>query len=154
MVLASTSSIARPYPKFAIQAMRLTPSIVRCMPWRVFLHLTARNVSTTEYTQEYTKNTAQMVGPRGFRQVWKPIASALTPHGRPAGPEVPCLLVLGSQDKTGMLQSEMTAWANEEPNTELVIIPNAGHHVMQDNPEAFNRHLVRFLNANRPNHSR
>lgn len=63
---------------------------------------------------------------------------------------VPSLLLLGQDDKVGQLQTEMPRWASSCPDSKLVIVANAGHNVMQDDPDTFNREILDFLDSHQP----
>lgn len=150
MALASSCSVVLPYSKSAIRGMRLTSRIVPWLPWKLFVHLTAHGVARSEKARKYTRESAQPIGRRAFRELWRPIESALTLRGRSPGPSVPSLLLLGQDDKVGQLQTEMPRWASSCPDSKLVVIANAGHNVMQDDPDTFNREILDFLDSHQP----
>ena len=49
-----------------------------------------------------------------------------------------------------LVARSLRTWAGEDPNACHAVIPDAGHAVNLDNPEAFNRTLVDFLDAQVP----
>jgi len=58
---------------------------------------------------------------------------------------VPELLVHGSDDNLGNIRKVMREWRTRDPNSELVVIPEAGHAANMDNPEAFNTNVLDWL---------
>ena len=59
---------------------------------------------------------------------------------------VPSLVVVGEEDLFSPPE-EMAAIAAAIPGAELVIVPNAGHMAMMENPAAVSDALLRFLEA-------
>ena len=57
--------------------------------------------------------------------------------------KVPTLLLIGEDDTPFMPAAQYMA--KKIPDSELIIIPNAGHSANVDNPEAFNRAVLDFL---------
>ena len=57
----------------------------------------------------------------------------------------PMLLVHGDDDRTGDIKKVAPLWAAREANCQYVVIPNARHLAMMDNPEFFNSLLSEFL---------
>lgn len=62
----------------------------------------------------------------------------------PRSISVPTLLMVGARD--GALPASMARLRDEIPGAELVAIPDAGHIPSVEQPEAFNRALLGFLN--------
>lgn len=152
MLMASTSSLGLPYKPSAIRGMKLAGKLARWIPWEGFVRLTAKSTALNEQTRAYTRKAAHQIGKKGFLEIWAVLETAIQKNGLPPGPNVPTLLVLGAQDKAGTLQSEMPRWATSNQH-QLVTIPQAGHNVMQDNPQLFNAHMMVFLSAHRcPRH--
>lgn len=63
---------------------------------------------------------------------------------------VPTLLIHGDGDRIGDIAEGTRAWAEREPQAAYVVVPDAGHASNQDNPDAFNAALTRFLAAALP----
>jgi 3-oxoadipate enol-lactonase len=57
----------------------------------------------------------------------------------------PMLLVHGDHDQTGDIKKIAPLWAAKTPNCQYVVIPNARHFAILDNPEYFTRLLLDFL---------
>ncbi len=60
---------------------------------------------------------------------------------------VPFLLTHGELDRAngGVFPRQSPSWMKREPNCRYEIIPRAGHTAQMDNPEAFNKILLDFL---------
>lgn len=80
-----------------------------------------------------------------FVEVWKATVDFLTPDPSYRTP-IPLCLIRGEQDHTGNIRKAMPRWAAAEGIAEIVI-PDAGHIVNQDAPEAVNRAIVDFLES-------
>ena len=81
-----------------------------------------------------------------FIQIWLAVMDCL--HHEP-GYQInqPVLITHGSEDYLGfgLLPRQGRAWANRDPNSQYVVIPEAGHNAQQENPTFFNRVLLEFL---------
>ncbi|MDQ7844571.1 MAG: alpha/beta fold hydrolase [Armatimonadota bacterium] len=73
-------------------------------------------------------------------------AMAARPDSTPllGGIRVPALIVVGEDDRATPVESSR-AMAAAIPDAELIIIPGAGHVSNLEQPDAFNRALLRFL---------
>ena len=60
---------------------------------------------------------------------------------------IPALLMHGQQDRMGDVVNDMRSWARREPHTTYAVVPHAGHTSNLDNPAAFTRLLIDFINA-------
>lgn len=56
----------------------------------------------------------------------------------------PLLLMVGDQDVAVSVEYSQN-WHKEDPDTQFVIIKNAGHNANMDNPEDYNRILKNFI---------
>ncbi|MCI0393621.1 MAG: alpha/beta fold hydrolase [Chloroflexi bacterium] len=57
----------------------------------------------------------------------------------------PLLITHGDHDRTGNIRKVAPRWAQRDPQSRYLLIPQAGHCANQDNPEFFNRVLLEFL---------
>ena len=64
----------------------------------------------------------------------------------PATVKVPTLVLWGERDEVTPIEHSRQI-ADSIPGAVLKTIPDAGHIANIDQPEAFNRHLAEFLNA-------
>lgn len=65
------------------------------------------------------------------------------PAGKPLAVEN--LLMHGEGNKMGDIAKIAPLWAAREPDCRYVVIPDARHFAVLDNPEFFNRVLLEFL---------
>lgn len=62
--------------------------------------------------------------------------------------KVPVLILYGENDIVlPTLAAEMRRLKNDLPDAQIVSIPNCGHYLQEDQPEAVARHMVEFLSA-------
>ena len=78
-----------------------------------------------------------------FLDVWRATASFVKPDADYRTP-VPLGLIRGAEDRTGNIATAMPAWAATEGVAEHMI-PDAGHVVTLDAPDATNRALLSIL---------
>ncbi|HEX8803664.1 MAG TPA: alpha/beta fold hydrolase [Acidimicrobiales bacterium] len=82
--------------------------------------------------------------------VWANAARAVTEHDTRADlPAItaPTLLVWGEEDRLIPVEPAATQLRDGLPASELVVVPDAGHLVNLEQPEAFDRALTAFLDA-------
>ncbi len=109
-----------------------------------------------------SRAVATAIGPYPERPAGRAAAAAIArqePHGiahfsrRVAGPaspvidqlvdiDIPSLVIVGEKDDPYLRASELMA--KRMPRAERVVIPDAGHVVNLDEPEAFNQAVLRF----------
>ncbi|TCK22983.1 alpha/beta fold hydrolase [Pseudonocardia endophytica] len=80
---------------------------------------------------------------RTFLDVWRATASLVEPDPGYRAP-VPLVLVRGARDRTGNIATAMPRWARAEGVRETVV-PDAGHVVTWDAPDATSRVLLDAL---------
>ena len=66
--------------------------------------------------------------------------------------QIPFLLTHGDRDRANrrVFTKQSPRWAAKEPNCRYEVIADAGHTAHMDNPEGFNKVLLRFLDNLRP----
>ena len=124
--------------------LRLSPSLFKIWPDSNLRTLVAENTAVTPEVQQYAEDACRQLSKKEFITVWKAISSCLyeDPEYRI---QQPFLLTHGEHDETGIVAKAAPDWAAREPNCRYEVIPDAGHNANQDNPEAFNRILLSFL---------
>ncbi len=83
--------------------------------------------------------------PRAYRAAMRALG-AFDVLDRLPGLSMPVLVVTGEQDTT-VPPASQRQMAARIPHARQVVIPNAGHAVIADQAEAFNRELLAFLSA-------
>jgi 3-oxoadipate enol-lactonase len=107
--------------------------------YRWFAHSRARQPSTRQYLQE----SARRMGKAQILHISRSMFADMT-AGIPNAPETPLLITYGEHEQ-GFVIKHIQNWHKETPGSQCEVIPNAGHIANQDNPQAFNRVLLSFL---------
>jgi pimeloyl-ACP methyl ester carboxylesterase len=117
---------------------------LRAYPRRQLLEGIAKRTSLTPEGRRYVFEASDQLTNTETAQVMKALLAAL--HHEPGyRVMIPELLVCGSDDKLGNIRQVMPAWRARDPNSDLVVLPNAGHVSNLDNPEAFNSRVLDWL---------
>ena len=110
-----------------------------------FLQRAAIATAQDEAVQRYVLDVNANRSPRDAIQ----IVASLLASALHADPDyrlpIPTLLVHGDGDGMGDIVDGTRAWAEREPLSLYVTIPDAGHASNQDNPETFTAELAAFL---------
>jgi pimeloyl-ACP methyl ester carboxylesterase len=101
-------------------------------------------VSTKKEVQEYTYNAFSRLTKENFIKLWKGVTLCLHAEPEYLIPK-PFLLTHGDDDRAGDIKKIAPKWAAREPNCQYVVIPDAGHFSVLDNPQFFNQMLLEFL---------
>ena len=103
-----------------------------------------RWVSANQSVRDYTYRAYSQLTRENFLANWNGITQSL--HEEP-GYKItqPLLLMHGDADEMGDIKKIAPAWAAREPNCQYVVIPNARHFAVLDNPDFFNQCLMDFL---------
>jgi pimeloyl-ACP methyl ester carboxylesterase len=125
--------------------LRVAGPLLRAWPYRSLKKSIVKRSAVTARTREYLARSTGLVAKDEFFPIWVGTATCLHPE-RDYRIDVPLLLTRGEHDKLGNFKKAMPAWAARD-HARYVIIPDAGHLAQQDNPEAFNRVLLDFLNV-------
>lgn len=146
MVIIGSTSIALPYKRWEIWALRATQPLFHLWPYGHFTRLVARSTALKPDVQAYALETIRKLNRDEFLMIWKAVTLAVDEKGLPGhNIEVPLLLTHGDHDNTGSIKRQAPAWAAAEPDVEYVVIPEASHNANQDNPAYFNQVLLSFL---------
>jgi pimeloyl-ACP methyl ester carboxylesterase len=122
----------------------LTPLLLSLYPWKMLVNQSARASSIKPDVQAYLRECFHTVGRKDFPKIFQGMQDCLheeeTYHIQKR-----FLLVCGVNDQTGNIKKTAPRWAKREPNGEFYWIDNASHCAHQDNPEAFNKVFLSFL---------
>ncbi len=106
----------------------------------------AKATAVRQDVQAYAVDAMSVIAQRDLVRVFQAIATAVSRAGFPdLRIDVPFLLTHGEHDGTGNIPKDAPGWAASDPRIDYVVIPDAGHNANQDNPDAFNRELLRLL---------
>ncbi|WP_043430550.1 alpha/beta fold hydrolase [Cystobacter fuscus] len=120
------------------------PSLALVPESRLPLLMARASAVTSAAREDAVRAFAQMSKPR-FIEVWKATVGFVTPEPSYRTP-LPLCLIRGAADETGNIATAMPRWAAAEGITEHVV-PNAGHLVSQDAPEAVTAIIERFVST-------
>ncbi|MFP4364877.1 MAG: alpha/beta fold hydrolase [Spirochaetia bacterium] len=79
---------------------------------------------------------------QGLMQIWNAVEKF---DSKDRLPDIACKTLIVSPEKNSQTVSQAKYMISTIPNSERVIVPKAGHMVMMDNPEEFNKTLKAFL---------
>jgi len=132
-----------PLSRWERQVLRLAAPGLSLVPARRLPRLMATASATTEAARRDAERAFGQVSKAQFLQIWRATTAFVAPDPSYRTP-VPLALVRGEEDRTGNIRTAMPAWARHE-NVSDVVVPQAGHLVSQDAPQAVTEELVRFL---------
>lgn len=124
-------------------ALRLAAPGLALVPARSLPGLMARASAVTPSAVARTEAVFARMPKRRFLDVWAATVSFVDPDPDYRSP-VPLALVRGARDGTGNIATAMPRWAQVEGVAEHVV-PDAGHVVTWDAPEATSRTLRQIL---------
>ena len=148
MVLASTFSRLRPRrwnelmylsARFAIANLRGVKSQAYSVAWRVFPHPDQRDL------RELLVQKIREADPRAYQSAMRNLAF-FNARKRLREVKVPTLVISGAQDTTVSLENQLDL-LRDIPGAKYVLIESANHAVNIDQPEAFDRVLLDFINT-------
>ena len=96
-----------------------------------------------EHLREALVAQIMQADPRGYRATMRALAR-FNVEGRLAEIGVPTLVISGENDTT-VQPKYQRALAALIPSARQMVIPEAGHAIIVDQPQAFNRELLKFL---------
>jgi len=145
LVVVDSTWNAGPLSRAERFALRLAAPALAVIPARSLPGLMARASAVTPSAIARTEAVFARMPKRRFLDVWAATASFVDPDPGRRSP-VPLALVRGAQDRTGNIATAMPRWARAERIVEHVI-PNAGHIVSWDAPDATSRALRGILSG-------
>ena len=131
-------------PRRQATEMGMVVQAMRVPSWEHLKRRSAGACSTTDSGRVYVYAALSQMTKSSFIDVVGALGAC--PHDEPdhASP-VPILIVHGAEDETADVAELARSWAAREPFGRYAAIPSAGHLAMRDNPEAFTRVLIDFL---------
>lgn len=124
--------------------LQLAEPIFRLYPYRLLVEQSLAATATDQADRGLLRPAVESLTKAEFVQILMATSNCL--HFEP-GYKInkPLLLMVGDQDQTGNIRKVMPVWAAQEPDCQLVVIPNARHAANLDNPPVFHQHLLAFL---------
>lgn len=134
---------AGPLSRLERFSLRLAAPLLSLIPKRTLPRLMAR--ASAESAQAITRTEAVFarMPKRRFLDVWAATTSFIAPDPTYRSP-VPIAVIRGENDRTGNIATATADWAASEHVPERVI-PDAGHMVTWDAPDAVSRVILEIL---------
>lgn len=124
--------------------LKSAPLVLRMYPFETMKKQSAEGSSIKKDVQQYIYTEMTKIGRDDVINIMSGVVVSV--HDEPGYRiEQPMLLVHGDKDKLGNIAKIAPKWAKRDPKVTYEIIPNAGHNSNQDNPEAFNQVMLKFL---------
>lgn len=124
-------------------AVRVAAPVLSLIPARTLPGLMARASAESPDAVARTEAVFARMPKRRFLDVWKATTTFVSPDPGFHSP-VPLALLRGARDRTGNIATAMARWAAAEGVVEHVI-PDAGHMVTWDAPEAVSSVFIEVL---------
>ena len=124
--------------------LRITPGILRMYPYKTMLRQIANGIAKTDYGKAYAMRALSRHSKEEIASIMGAVYQGVLEYPDDNRLEVPTLIVFGSEDKTGKVQSYSRKWA-ERDAIPLRVIDGASHNANMDQPDEFNAVLSEFL---------
>lgn len=105
----------------------------------------AKHKSITPDTQAYLAETAEKTGKKAIAHLTKAMLDDMV-SDFPEQPKHPVLIMYGDHD-LGFIKKMAQQWHASLSDSQIAMVVEAHHIANQDNPEAFNKILLSFLNG-------
>jgi pimeloyl-ACP methyl ester carboxylesterase len=144
MLIADGTCITWIRSRSEIWALHFTPSLMALFPFETLKKAGLKYASLKPEVQEYTYRAFSQISKHDYFDILKGVYGCL--HYEPDYHiSQPLLLTHGDDDRMGDIKKIAPLWAQREPNCQYVVIPDARHFAILDNPDFFNRLLLEFL---------
>lgn len=143
LIVIDSTWNAGPLTGFERFVLRLAAPLLALIPASRLPMLMAKASAVDPGAIEETARVFARMPKKVFLDVWRATASFVSPDPDARTP-VPLGLIRGAEDRTGNIATAMPAWADAEGVAEHVI-PDAGHVVTLDAPEATGRAIIAVL---------
>jgi 3-oxoadipate enol-lactonase len=136
-----------PVSTFGRAMLALTPGLIRLYPLAAFKRQAMHGSAVTDRAREKLLAMIAPLTAADVGQIAAGIATAVHPEpGYRIG--CPTLIAHGDQDALGNIRKVAGPWARRDSSVGPVVIKGAGHVANMDQPEAFNRMVMAFLEEN------
>ncbi len=144
LVIADGTCITWKHTAFENWLIHVSGDLMALFPFETLKKAGLSQISANKAVQEYAYQAYSQLSKKDFLAIWNGLTQSL--HYEP-GYKItqPLLLMHGDDDAMGDIKKIAPAWAKREPNCQYVVIPNARHFAVLDNPDFFNHSLMDFL---------
>jgi 3-oxoadipate enol-lactonase len=113
-------------------------------PMETLVRRVGQSSALTPNGQRYVSTATAQLTKSELALIMTTLLAALH-HERDYEVRIPQLLCCGEHDQLGNIRKVMPKWRRRDPQSELVVIPNASHCSNIDNPALFNRIAMAWL---------
>jgi pimeloyl-ACP methyl ester carboxylesterase len=124
--------------------LNLAKPVFYLYPWKTLIRQSADACGNTEAVKQYVRECFARMKKSDFVEVMMSLTACLHEDEKYRFP-TPVLLLCGADDRSGNIRKIAVSWAESDPNCVLQMINNAGHNSNQDNPDAINQAICKFL---------
>jgi 3-oxoadipate enol-lactonase len=144
IIIIDGTCITMPMSSTDKMILKLSPMLLTMYPFETLKRMTAQACATDPDVQDYVYEAMSAIGKDDVIRIMTGVSQCV--HDEP-GYRItkPLLLVHGEHDKLGNIASIASRWAHRDPHSVYEVIPDARHNANQDNPEYFNRVMLKFL---------
>lgn len=144
LVIADGTCITWPHTAFENWLVHISGDLMGIFPYETLKKSGLSQVSAKKSVQDYTYRAYSQLSKEDFLRIWIGLTNGL--HAEPDYKITqPLLLMHGADDAMGDIKKIAPLWAKREPNCQYVVIPNARHFAVLDNPQFFTNTLMDFL---------
>ncbi|TVR51086.1 MAG: alpha/beta hydrolase [Spirochaetaceae bacterium] len=142
-VQISGASLYPNYPAITKALIPIVSIMMKPYPMAFLKKKFGEHKALTQHTKEYLGETIERTGKKAVTHLINDMIRDLA-TGLPAPPPHPTLIMYGDHDMR-FIRKMSEKWHERLPETQLQLIENAHHILNQDNPDACNAALRRFL---------
>lgn len=123
---------------------RFTFGLLRTLPYWFIRAQMPAYLSIRSEVQAYTAEAMKESGQENFLAAWQTHEEGVWMESTQC-PTQPLLVALGAYDKPGWVARATALWQQAKPDIRPVVVPGAGHALVQDNPAYSTKMLDDFL---------
>jgi 3-oxoadipate enol-lactonase len=124
-------------------------ALLRAYPAKSLLRTIAKRTTSVPAVQEYVYEAESLLSKAEFLGIFGSLFTILH-HEPDYAITIPELILRGDNDRLGNFRRVMPLWQERDPDSELVVVPNAGHAANMDNAEFFNSTVLEWLRRSLP----
>lgn len=144
LVIADGTCITWPHSAPTLFLLRHSAAVMWLIPFETLKRSGLQAFSNKADVRDSIYRAFSRISRRDFIAIWNGVVKGLHPEPNYRITQ-PLLLTHGDDDRTGDIRTIAPLWAKREPKCTYVVVPNARHMALLDNPEFFNRIVMDFL---------
>jgi 3-oxoadipate enol-lactonase len=143
LVEVGSMAIHKPFGRLGNVLGRLYVASSRLIPEKQVYSWIASSRAIKPETRSYVEKMAARMGKKQILEITEGMFEDMA-KGVPVAPGMPLLLVHGEKEMS-FVAKNLRNWHENTPGSQYAVISDAGHLANQDNPQAFNEALLKFL---------